>query len=76
MPLGEAVLYLKHGIKRHFGSDVSVRLVDPLRPEGRGSHWQNERPWPLVVIDGELVAKGTVSVKQIVQEVTERKKRS
>lgn len=72
MPLGEAVLYLKHAIKRVFGPNARVRLVDPIGPEGRGFHWTNEKPLPLVILDGEVVFKGDFSIRQIVQEVARR----
>lgn len=73
MPLGEALLFLKRGIKRSFGSDVRVRLVDPQGLEGREYTWKDQRPLPLVIIDGDVVFKGDVPVRQIVEEVARRK---
>lgn len=69
MPLGEAVVYLRRGVKRRFGSNVTVRLVKEDSLEARRSTWGGERPLPIVVIDGKVFSKGSFSLKAIIQEL-------
>ncbi len=73
MPLGEAILYLKHSVKRRFGPDVTVRFLDITSRAAQGASWKDEGPLPLIIIDGDVVFKGDLSVRQIVQELNSRK---
>ena len=60
MPLGEAVVYLKRAVRRHFGSEVMVRFVEPGQEGG---------PFPVISIDGKVFSRGSMSYKAIIQEV-------
>lgn len=71
MPLGEAVIYLKRAVKRGFGPIHKVRFLDARSREAK-EHWKKEGPLPLVLIDGDIVFKGSFSVQQIVQELRRR----
>ncbi|HHT68771.1 MAG TPA: hypothetical protein GXZ85_05855 [Firmicutes bacterium] len=72
MLLGEAVLYLKRAVKKIFGPEVTVRLVNSRSPDVQGKPWKGENPQPLVIIDDEVVFKGDFSVKKIVEEARRR----
>ncbi|HBG01796.1 MAG TPA: hypothetical protein DDW87_09520 [Firmicutes bacterium] len=72
MPLGEAVTYLKFAVRRRFGSGVKVRFVDSASSEALTSEWKDERPFPLVIIDGVVFSKGTFAAGKIVQELRRR----
>lgn len=75
MPLGEAVMYLRFAVRRRFGSEVEVRFADSTSSEALTSPWKDERPLPLVIIDGDLFSKGTLAAKAIVQELNRRQKK-
>ena len=74
MPLGEAILYLKHAVRRSLGPEYKVRLVDVASREAVGRHWRTERPLPLVIINDEVIFKGSFSPQKIVHELRRRKK--
>jgi disulfide oxidoreductase YuzD len=71
MPLGEAVIYLKRAVRRSFGPSHKVRFLDARSREAK-EHWKKEGPLPLVLIDGDIVFKGSFSAQQIVQELRRR----
>ncbi|MDI9484007.1 MAG: hypothetical protein QM372_00855 [Bacillota bacterium] len=75
MPLGEAVVYLRRAVRRRVGPDVAVRMVNISRPGNQNAPWKDERPLPLVIIDGDVVFKGDFSIHKIVQEVADRYRR-
>lgn len=74
MPLGEAVMYLKHAVKRGLGPRFKVRFIDVTSREAAGCHWRTERPLPLVIINDEVVFRGSFSPQMIVQELRRRNK--
>lgn len=69
------MVYLKRAVKRRFGSDVQVRLVDVESAEARGNLWGQERPLPVVIIDGKVFSKGTLSFHRITQELSSLRSR-
>ena len=71
MPLGEAVLYLKRAVKRSLGPNHKVRLLDVRSREAK-DHWKKEGSLPLVIIDGEIVFRGELSIPQVVKELSRR----
>lgn len=62
-------MYLRRAVKRRFGTEITVLLVDPERSPRQESEWVNERPLPLVIIDGKLFSKGSLSLKEVIQEL-------
>lgn len=60
MPLGEAVVYLKRAVRRRFGQDVTVRLVESTTEPG---------PFPVIIINGKVFSRGTLSYQAIIQEL-------
>lgn len=69
MPLGEAMVYLKRAVKRRFGTDVAVRFVDVESEEAEKNGWKTLGPLPLVIVDGKVFSKGTMSYYQITQKL-------
>ncbi|MCK9524472.1 MAG: hypothetical protein M0R49_00885 [Limnochordia bacterium] len=66
-------MYLKRAVKRGFGPGINVRLLDVTSRDAQDS-WKKERPLPLVIIDGDVVFRGSFSVQQIVKELYRRTK--
>jgi disulfide oxidoreductase YuzD len=67
-------MYLKHAVKRGLGPSYRVRFMDVNSREALDRPWRTERPLPLVILDDEVICKGSLSPKTIVQEVRRRRR--
>ncbi|HHT42281.1 MAG TPA: hypothetical protein GX014_02620 [Firmicutes bacterium] len=69
------MVYLKRAVRRRFGSTVTVRLVSPESTEARQHRWGQGTALPVIMIDGEVVCTGRLSLKEVVQELQKRRSR-
>lgn len=63
---------MRRAVKRSVDPDIKVQLVNIARGEAQSAPWKDERPLPLVIIDGDVVYRGDFSVREIVQEIARR----
>ncbi|HBN97394.1 MAG TPA: hypothetical protein DDZ66_13970 [Firmicutes bacterium] len=66
-------MYLKHAVKRGLGPEYKVRFLEVTSREALGRHWRTERPLPLVIVDDEVIFRGSFSPQKIIQEVRRNK---
>ena len=63
---------MRRAVKRSVDPDIKVQLVNIARGGAQSASWKDERPLPLVIIDGDVVYRGDFSVREIVQEIARR----
>jgi len=71
VPLDEAMIYLRRMVRRRFGSKVVVTFYNENNYLRTGKWWENERPLPLIIIDGKVVFRGTMPLGDIIRELEE-----